>query len=226
MNHTPEPFQPALLLHDQIFQHLREQIIKGQLEEGKRLNEVNLQKMFKTSRTPIREAFRRLEAEGFVEFLPRKGAFVRSISVENLREATEVRAAIEGLAIRLAMRNVTPDHLGVLAQLLDDMDEAFKRRNIERYTALHYRFHKYIVEMSQNQILMRLYVSITEPFVTNRLTYKYFTKLPRYKKVDHRKIYELLASGKASKADRLIEQHIMAIQNSIESPPGKKMRKK
>ena len=87
MNNTKDDFQPALLLHDQIFQHLREQIIKGKFEEGKRLNEVNLQKMFRTSRTPIREAFRRLEAEGFVEFLPRKGAFVRSISLENLREA-------------------------------------------------------------------------------------------------------------------------------------------
>lgn len=222
MDNTLKDFQPALLLHDQIFQHLREQIIKGQLEEGKRLNEVNLQKMFRTSRTPIREAFRRLEAEGFVEFLPRKGAFVRSISLENLREATEVRASIEGLAIRLAMRNTTPDHLAVLTQILDDMDEAFKRRNVERYTALHYRFHKYIVEMSRNQILMRLYVSITEPFVTNRITSMYFKKLPRYKKVGHRTIYELLASGKASKANRLIEQHVMAMLNSIEQPPRKK----
>jgi DNA-binding GntR family transcriptional regulator len=224
MDNTPDDFQPALLLHDQIFQHLREQIITGQLEEGKRLNEVNLQKMFRTSRTPIREAFRRLEAEGFVEFLPRKGAFVRSISVENLREATEVRASIEGLAVKLAMRNITPEHLGALAQLLDDMDEAFKRRSIERYTALHYRFHKYIVEMSRNQILMRLYLSITEPFVTNRITSMYFKELPRYKKVSHRKIYELLASGKASKANRLIEQHVMALLNSI-APPSKKTGK-
>jgi DNA-binding GntR family transcriptional regulator len=222
MNNTLEPFEPALLLHDQIFQHLREQIIKGQLEEGKRLNEVNLQKMFRTSRTPIREAFRRLEAEGFVEFSPRKGAFVRSISAENLREATEVRASIEGLAIRLAMRHITPEHLQTLSQLLDDMDEASKVHNIERYTALHYRFHKYIVEMGQNQILMRLYINITEPFVTHRLTYKYFAKLPHYKNVGHRKIYELLASGKVSKANRLIERHIMAILDSMESKPLRK----
>ncbi len=144
--------------------------------------------------------------------------------MESLREATEVRASIEGLAIKLAMRKVTPDNLDVLARLLDDMDEAFKKRNIERYTALHYRFHKYIVEMSQNQILMRLYVSITEPFVTNRLTSMYFKKFPQYKKVSHRKIYELLASGKASKANRLIEQHVMAILNSIE-PSLKRMGK-
>jgi DNA-binding GntR family transcriptional regulator len=218
MDNKIEPFQPVLLLHDQIFQYLREQIIKGQLEEGKRLNEVNLQKIFGTSRTPIRESFRRLEAEGFVEFLPRKGAFVRSISVENLREATEVRASLEGLAIRLAVDRVTPEHLKILSQLLDDMDKALKMRNIEQYTVLHYRFHKYIVEISRNQILMRLYVNITEPFVTHRLTYKYFTSLPHYKKVGHRQIYGLLAARKTSRASRLIERHIIAILDSIELP--------
>jgi DNA-binding GntR family transcriptional regulator len=221
MDNPPDDFQPALLLHDQISQYLREQIIKGQLEEGKRLSEANLQKMFRTSRTPIREAFRRLEAEGFVEFLPRKGAFVRSISLEDLRETYEVRASIEGLAIRLAMRNVTPERLDVLAQFLDDMDGAFKRRNAEQYTTLHYRFHKYIVEMSRNQILLRFYVSITEPFVTSRLTYKYFSELPHYKEVSHHKIYELLASGKVSKASRMIEKHIMALLDSMQASSRK-----
>ena len=99
---TNAAFAPALLLGHQIFDFLREQIITGQLQEGSRLNELNLQKMFKTSRSPIREAIRRLEVEGLLEVIPRKGAFVRTISVEDLREATEVRACLEAFALRLA----------------------------------------------------------------------------------------------------------------------------
>jgi DNA-binding GntR family transcriptional regulator len=208
MNSRNSVFEPPLLLGNQIFNFMREQIISGKLKEGSRLNELSLQKMFKISRSPIREAFRRLEVEGLVEIVPRKGAFVRSICMEDLREATEVRSCLEAKALRLAEKCITPDHLDILSKLLRKMEEKLRIRDIKGYTILHSQFHKALVAMSGNQYLMRLHSMVTEPFVTDRVTYMYLKRLAHADEVSHRKIYELLASGKTTEASRLIEDHI------------------
>jgi DNA-binding GntR family transcriptional regulator len=208
MNSGNSVFEPALLLGNQISNFLREQIIAGELKEGSRLNELGLQKTFKTSRSPIREAFRRLEVEGLLEIVPRKGAFVRSISMEDLREATEVRSCLEAKALRLAANRITQDHLDILSQLLEKMDEKLKTRDIKEFTILHNQFHKGLVATSGNQYLMRLHSMVTEPFVADRLTYMYLKRLARAGEASHRKIYELLAAGETTEASRLIEDHI------------------
>lgn len=213
MNETKTLFKPPLLLGNQIFVFLREQIIAGELKEGSRLNELGLQRTFNTSRSPIREAFRRLEVEGLVEIVPRKGAFVRSICMEDLREATEVRSCLEAKAIRLAANCITSDHLDILSNLLQKMEEKLRIRDIKEYTILHSQFHKALVATSGNQYLMRLHSMVTEPFVADRLTYMYLKRLPRVNEVSHRKIYELLASGKTRQASSLIEEHISSISS-------------
>lgn len=225
MNDRNSVFEPALLLGNQIFTFLREQIIAGELKEGGKLNELTLQKTFKTSRSPIREAFRRLEVEGLVEIVPRKGAFVRSISIEDLREATEVRSCLEAKALRLAANRITPDHLDILSKLLEKMDENLRVRDVKQYTIVHNQFHKALVATSGNQYLMRLHSLVTEPFVADRLTYMYVKRMARVAEVSHRKLYELLASGETSKASRLIEDHICFMLSDSEQlkadQPGK-----
>jgi DNA-binding GntR family transcriptional regulator len=204
-------FEPALLLGNQIFNFLREQIIAGELREGTRLNELGLQKTFKTSRSPIREAFRRLEVEGLLEIVPRKGAFVRSISIVDIREATEVRGCLEAKALCLAADRITQDHLDILAQLVQKMEDRHKAFDVREYTILHNQFHKTLVATSGNQYLMRLHGMVTEPFISDRFTDIYFKQVARGIEVSHREIYEMLAAGKATEASRLIEVHITSM---------------
>ena len=203
-------FEPPLLLGSQIFEFLREQIITGKLREGTRLNELALQKTLRTSRSPIREAFRRLEVEGLVEIIPRKGAFVRSISAEDLREATAVRACLEALALRLAAPRIDPGKLEELSRTLRQMDEAQEKRDIEEFTKLHWRFHKILIDVAGNQILARTYDMVTQPFISSRFTYRYLKRLDQFEGVGHRDIYELLSSGQVLKASRMMERHAMA----------------
>ena len=222
-------FEAPLLLGSQIFQFLREQIIAGKLGEGARLNELALHKSLRVSRSPIREAFRRLEVEGLVEIIPRRGAFVRSISAEDLREATAVRASLEALALRLAAPSIDPEKLEELSQVLQRMDEAQEKRNVEEFTRRHWQFHKILIGLSGNQILARTYDMVTQPFISPRFTYRYLKRLDRFEGVSHRDIYNLLASGQVLQASSMMERHAMAFLDpslqKVPEPVEKRRRK-
>jgi DNA-binding GntR family transcriptional regulator len=199
------------LLYERIVQWLHEMIVSGKFEPGKKLNEMELQKLFGTSRAPIREAFRRMEVEGLVEIRPRKGVYVRSITFEDIQEAAEVRIALEKLAARLAIRIITPEDLEKLSGILAEMDEALQKKDIEVYTRVHYRFHRFLVDKSGNQVLPRVYSIATDPFVTQRVTNTYLKKRFKLETVSHEQLFQALLEGDASKLEQLIEAHIMPI---------------
>ena len=96
-----------LPLRDVVFHTLRQAILKGDLKPGERLMEIQLAKKLGVSRTPIREAIRKLELEGLVLMIPRKGAEVAEITEKNLRDVLEVRGALEKLAVQLACDQIT-----------------------------------------------------------------------------------------------------------------------
>ena len=98
-----------LPLRDVVFNTLRHAILKGELEPGERLMEITLAQKLGVSRTPIREAIRKLELEGLVVMVPRKGAEVADITEKDLRDVLEVRTALEELSIELAMKNITQE---------------------------------------------------------------------------------------------------------------------
>lgn len=95
-----------LPLRDVVFQTLRQAILKGELEPGERLMEIQLAERLGVSRTPVREAIRKLELEGLVVMVPRKGAEVASITEKNMRDVLEVRKALEELAVTLACQRM------------------------------------------------------------------------------------------------------------------------
>ena len=206
-----ETHRSTPLLSQRAFTLLRKQILDGEFKEGERLNEATLQKLLGTSRSPIREAFRQLRTEGLVEIIPRRGTFVRRISSDDLKEATEVRAALEKLAAQLSCKHISRNSLSQLKRLVDEMDEKTEAGDIEAYTSLNHRFHKLIVETSGNQILMRMHTIVTDPFVNNHLTYIHMKRLGNSKENEHREIYNLLKSGKVTKACNLIERHAKSI---------------
>ena len=98
-----------LPLRDVVFNTLRQAILKGELEPGERLMEIQLAQKLGVSRTPIREAIRKLELEGLVVMIPRKGAEVARITEKDMKDVLEVRGALEELAVALACRHVTDE---------------------------------------------------------------------------------------------------------------------
>ena len=103
-----------LPLRDVVFNTLRRAILRGELKPGERLMEIQLANKLGVSRTPIREAIRKLELEGLVLMIPRKGAEVAEITEKNLRDVLEVRCALEELAVQLACERIDQDKLNDL----------------------------------------------------------------------------------------------------------------
>ena len=108
-----------LPLRDVVFKTLRQAILKGDLAPGERLMEIQLANQLGVSRTPIREAIRKLELEGLVIMIPRRGAEVAKITEKDLKDVLEVRTSLEELAIGLACERITDEKIERLKEALD-----------------------------------------------------------------------------------------------------------
>lgn len=116
-------------LRDVVFENLREAILEGKLEPGQRLMEVQLAEQLGVSRTPVREAIRKLELEGLVVMLPRKGAYVADVSLKDIIDVLEIRSTLEGLAAYLAADRITEEGVERLKAIAEDFKQSIERKD-------------------------------------------------------------------------------------------------
>ncbi|NNU80160.1 FCD domain-containing protein [Halovulum dunhuangense] len=133
---------------------LEKLIIEGELAPGERLNEIQLSQRFGTSRGPLREATRSLEAKGFVEVIRNRGVFVRQLSIEEALEIYDLRGALFGLAGRIVSQKMTDELLQKLTALVRGMEEAAARGDFDSYYPINLEFHRAIIEASGNKALI------------------------------------------------------------------------
>lgn len=149
------------LSNEELYQTLRHRIFTEEYAPGQKLSENALSREFNCSRTPVREALKRLEADLLVVVKPQSGTYVRRHFSKDNRELIEVRAYLEALAFRLAIsldEERQPD-LGKLETILDDMDKVIMSKPLDllAFASLHYQFHLTIIEMSENSLLVQMY---------------------------------------------------------------------
>jgi DNA-binding GntR family transcriptional regulator len=144
-------------LRDVVCDAIRLQIINGDHEPGARLVEDRLAEELGVSRNPVREALRVLQAEGFVEMIPRRGAVVSVLSVREVEEIFEVRSALDALAARLAARKCGPEQRAALDHVLDQTRAALAGDERAQLAMLNTEFHGLLVEMAQNSCLHDLW---------------------------------------------------------------------
>ena len=137
-----------LPLREVVFHTLRKAIIQGELQPGERLMEVTLANKLGVSRTPVREAIRMLELEGLVVMIPRKGAEVAKITVRDLKDALEVRMAIDSLSVKLACERLDEDDKTEIKQACVAFREAVKSKNVQAIVEGDERFHNTIYRAS------------------------------------------------------------------------------
>jgi DNA-binding GntR family transcriptional regulator len=154
------PFQKNSL-SDKIFETLRDKIVFLEYPPGMNLSEKDLCKSFKVSRTPFREAIRRLEDMKLVTVIPRYGTYVSPIDINEIRCAFEVKIKLEGLAGGVAAKRITPDKLEALNKLIEKADVILKKKGLHRdLVELDNRFHEIIYQATQNPILQEILENI------------------------------------------------------------------
>jgi Transcriptional regulators len=141
---------------DAVYSTLRHCIVLGDLAPGERLLSDGLASRLGVSRTPVREALRKLEAEGLVAASPRLGLVVREISEQDLAEIFAIREALEATAARLAAENAAPSELADLRALLEDMETVCRRGELETLRDLTAEFHLYVCRAGHNGRLLRM----------------------------------------------------------------------
>ena len=147
-------------LPEAIFQKLRSLLVEGKIAPGSKLNERELAESLHVSRTPIREAIRRLAAEGLVELITNRGAIALQLSLEDVIHTFDVIAQLEGFSGELAANNISDAALSELEALQYEMMASYARRDLSSYYKLNLRIHHLINQAANNPILSRLFSQV------------------------------------------------------------------
>ena len=160
-----------LPLRDLVFNTLRQAILKGELEPGERLMEIQLAEKLGVSRTPIREAIRKLELEGLVLMIPRKGAEVAKISEKSLRDVLEVRRSLEELAIELACQRMSEEDMDELERVQGNFRNAIARGEAMTIAETDEQYHDVIYQGTGNDKLVQMLNNLREQMYRYRVEY-------------------------------------------------------
>ncbi|MCL2865684.1 MAG: GntR family transcriptional regulator [Lachnospiraceae bacterium] len=202
-----------LPLRDVVFQTLRQAILKGDLKPGERLMEIQLSHKLGVSRTPIREAIRKLELEGLVLMIPRKGAEVAKITEKTLRDVLEIRLALEQLAVRLACGRMTQEGLEVIKKAAKQCAEVSDTNDVMEVARLDVAFHDAIHEVASNQRLIQMLDNLQEQVYRYRVEYLKLDTTHSQIVKEHQEIIKAIEKGDCEWAVEVTSLHI---QNQVQ----------
>ena len=152
-----------LSLKDRVYQNIKFQIIRGTLKPGARLPEEELSKAMNISRAPIREAFNRLEKEGFVTIIPRKGTAVSNITAQIIEDIFEIRETLESLAVKKSIGKISIEKLEKVGESFKNFINKFSNvENCIQYLALDKKFHDLLSQNCGNKKLIELLANLQE----------------------------------------------------------------
>lgn len=202
-------------LRELVFEALREAIINGDLPPGERLMEVQVAEELGVSRTPVREAIRKLELEGLVAMIPRKGAYVSGLSMKDLIEVFEIRGALEGVASSLAAERATEEELEDLERYLVKTAELIESKDFAGVVEVDTDFHSLLYKTSRNSRLAQIINNLREQIQRFRQTSLSYPGRMKEALEEHRKIVEAISDRNPELASQLAQEHIENAENCM-----------
>jgi len=200
-----DSYQP---LREVVCETLREAIRSGVLKPGERLMEIQLADELGVSRTPVREAMRKLELEGYVIMLPRRGTYVANISIRDINEVFEIRTTLDALASGLAAERITEEELEQLERLLVSIGENIETRNMKKVVEDDMEFHDILYKASRNQRLVGIISNLREQMTRFRsMSMSYPGRLKKTLE-EHSRLVEAIAQRDVELAQKLGVEHM------------------
>ena len=206
-NHRP--------LREIVYEELKRQIMIGEIPPGTRMMEVELAEDMGVSRTPIREAIRKLEKEGLVSIEPRRGAYASDISIKDMVDVLEVREFLEGMAAGLAAKKINDEEIETLKKATATYKKAVENGHTEEIIKEDELFHKLIVDCSGNKTLIQMINQVQE--LALRFRYIYYEDFSRYRNMpyEHQEILDAILSGDTEAARSIADAHVLRLKEFV-----------
>ena len=211
---NPEEMPDSFTLRGRVYHQIREDILNGRYKPDEELRETTIGKALGVSRTPVREALRQLELEELVYIIPNKGAYVKGISEEDIRDIYMIRSRLEGLSARLAAEKITPEQLENLQETVLLAEFHAAHGNYDKVFEMDSNFHELMYEASGSKQLHHL-LSDYHHYVQRARKRSVSTNLRAGASIhEHRRILEAIEAHDPELAEQLAREHITnTIQN-------------
>lgn len=207
-----DSYQP---LREVVCETLRDAVRRGVLQPGERLMEIQLAEELGVSRTPVREAIRKLEMEGYVIMMPRRGTYVADLSIRDVNEVFEIRTSLESLASGLASERITEDELEKLQRLLVEIGAHIKNGDMESIVRTDTEFHDLLYQASRNKRLVGIISNLREQLTRFRTASMSYPGRLKATLEEHRNIVEAIAQGDEKAARKAAEHHMEKSEQTL-----------
>ena len=204
-----------LPLRDVVFYTLRQAILKGELEPGERLMEMQLAEQLGVSRTPIREAIRKLELEGLVLMIPSRGAIVAKITEKDLKDVLEVRASLERLSTKLACERMEEETIEELREAQEAFKAALRGDDITLQAQKDVEFHDVIYKSTNNLRLIQMLNNLREQMYRYRLEYLKDGTSHQKLVEEHEAIIEALSRRDTEETTNIMVGHVYNQEQAV-----------
>ncbi len=198
-----------------IYHKLKKLIYYGELSPGEKLSEIELTKKMNVSRTPIREAFRQLQMEGYITVLPNRGAYVSKLPPEKIEEIYDIVCLLEGFAAELAAQRVNDSGLDKLNKIQEKLDLFAYRKRYHDYIKWNTAIHQWVTRLSGNESLAQTIDELRTRIYRYRLI---SVTIPGYLEKyasDHAKIIRAIGKKDSARAKKYMEEHIYFVKKIL-----------
>ena len=202
-------------LRELVFENIRQAIVKGIFAPGERLMEIQLADDLGVSRTPVREAIRKLELEGFVVMIPRRGTYVANLSIKDINDVYEIRISLDVLAAGLAAERIEPEELEELNRLLLEISEAARTGPMDKIVRLDTAFHDVLYKAGRNDRLRNIINNLREQITGIRGTSMRYPGRLADTLEEHRALVDSIAARDSERAQAAARIHLENAEHTL-----------
>lgn len=213
---TKKEFSNFFSLTDEIANIVRERILQGEYQIGEKIKENQIAAELRVSRTPIREAFKQLEEEGIIDYIPNRGCFAKGFTKQDVDDIYAVRLAMEVMAVRWAVTRITDQEIATLEEKCDLMEFYTKKKDGKKALELNSSFHDIIYASTRSRFLAQVLRSYKEYLDRTRKSVFYEQNFFDDIQDEHREILEAIKERNEERAVQAITTHLQHSQKRTE----------
>ena len=196
-------------LGNQVFEHIKEMILKGEIPAGKRMIESEIADSMGISRTPVREAVHKLEAEGFLKPLPKAGYVVRGLTLSDIEETFDIRSILESFAAYLSAIRYSDEEILPLEEKIEEFQRHLDRDDLKGLTKINTDFHELLYSLSRSPRLIKMIHGLRDEIFFLRKVILNSGEMALLSNKDHREMIKAIKKREAKKVRRLVMEHIL-----------------